>query len=144
MPSLQLSAGIVAVDVASDGSLDVPDDPKVLGWWRSGALPGGERGSIVIDGHVDSADRGPGTFLRLGELEPGDPVVVVSAGGGVQRYQVTGRRQFAKSTLPAHAIFSQDVEERLVLITCGGRFDPSERSYDDNVIIFAVPEKGGA
>lgn len=140
MPSLQLSAGVVAVDVAIDGSLDVPDDPKVLGWWRSGALPGGERGSVVIDGHVDTADLGPGTFFRLGELEPGDPVVVVSAGGDVRNYRVTGRRQFAKSSLPANAVFSQDVEERLVLITCGGRFDPSERSYEDNVIIFAEPD----
>lgn len=66
-----------------------------------------------------------------------------SAMGNVRRYRVTGRRQFPKSSLPANAVFSQDVEERLVLITCGGRFDRARRRYDDNIVIFAVPEKGG-
>lgn len=143
LPSLHLSAGIVPVDVGTDGSLDVPDDPAVLGWWRSGGLPGSGRGSVVIDGHVDSAARGPGTFFRLRELQPGDPVVVESAMGSVRRYRVTGRRQFPKAELAANAVFSQDVEERLVLITCGGRFDRVQRSYDDNVVIFALPESVG-
>ncbi len=140
LPTLHQAAEVIPVDVGGDGSLEVPEDPEILGWWRWGALPGGGRGSVVIDGHVDSADLGPGTFFRLGELRPGDPVVVESAMGNLRRYRVTGRRQFPKAELPAHDLFSTNVEERLVLITCGGRFDRSQRSYSDNIIIFAVPE----
>jgi len=28
---------------------------------------------------------------------------------------------------------------RLVLITCGGRFDPVARSYEDNIVVYAEP-----
>ncbi len=138
LPSLDLAARIAPVSVAAGGNLRVPEDPAVLGWWRSGARPGDDRGSIVIDGHVDSATQGLGTFARLQELELGDPVLTESAAGKVRRYWVTGRRQYPKATLPADDVFSQDVQERLVLITCGGRFDPGD-GYADNVVVFAVP-----
>jgi LPXTG-site transpeptidase (sortase) family protein len=139
LPSLDLAARIAPVSVAAGGNLRVPEDPAVLGWWRSGARPGDDRGSIVIDGHVDSATQGLGTFARLRELELGDPVLTESAAGEVRRYWVTGRRQFPKETLPADDVFSQHVQERLVLITCGGRFDPDDGGYADNVVVFAVP-----
>jgi len=138
LPSLDLAARIAPVSVAAGGNLRVPEDPAVLGWWRSGARPGDDRGSIVIDGHVDSATQGLGTFARLRELELGDPVLTESAAGEVRRYWVTGRRQFPKETLPADDVFSQHVQERLVLITCGGRFDPDDGGYADNVVVFAV------
>ena len=138
LPSLDLAARIAPVSVAAGGNLRVPADPAVLGWWRSGARPGDDRGSIVIDGHVDSATQGLGTFARLRELELGDPVLTQSAAGKVRRYWVTGRRQYPKATLPADDVFSQDVQERLVLITCDGRFDPGD-GYADNVVVFAVP-----
>ncbi len=139
LPSLDLAARIAPVSVAAGGNLRVPEDPAVLGWWRSGARPGDDRGSIVIDGHVDSATQGLGTFARLRELELGDPVLTESAAGEVRRYWVTGRRQFPKETLPADDVFSQHVQQRLVLITCGGRFDPDDGGYADNVVVFAVP-----
>ena len=140
LPGLGLSARIVPVAVDPDGALDVPADPDVLGWWRSGARPGQARGSVLIDGHVDSATEGLGAFARLRELQPGAPALIESASGDLHRYRVTGRRQFPKEALPAETIFSQDVAERLVLITCGGRFDPEEGKYADNVVVFAVPD----
>lgn len=139
LPELAVSAKITPVSVDLAGALEVPPDPNVLGWWDSGALPGRGRGSIVIDGHVDSATQGVGAFARLRDLQPGDAVLIETASGEVLRYQVTGRRQFAKAELPAETIFSQDVQERLVLVTCGGKFDPAAGHYSDNVVVFAVP-----
>lgn len=137
LPRLGLSAPVVPVAVDPDGALGVPTNPDVLGWWVSGARPGDGRGSVVIDGHVDSATEGLGVFARLRELDVGDPVLTQSALGVVQRYRVTGRRQFAKAALPADAVFAQDVQERLVLITCGGQFDRDVGRYADNVVVFA-------
>lgn len=139
-PSLGLSAEVVPVAVDGDGALDVPANPDVLGWWSSGARPGQGQGSILIDGHIDSATEGLGTFVHLRELEPGDPVLTRSASGDVQHYRVTGRRQYAKAALPAGEVFSQDVQERLVLITCGGHFDANAGGYADNVVVFAEPD----
>ncbi len=140
LPSLGLSAEIVPVAVDGDGALDVPANPDVLGWWSSGARPGQGQGSILIDGHIDSATEGLGTFVHLRELEPGDPVLTQSASGDVHYYRVTGRRQYAKAALPAGEVFSQDVQERLVLITCGGPFDANAGGYADNVVVFAEPD----
>ena len=140
LPSLGLSAEVVPVAVDGDGALEVPANPDVLGWWSSGARPGQGQGSILIDGHIDSATEGLGTFVRLRELEPGDPVLTQSASGDVHQYRVTGRRQYAKAALPADEVFSQVVHERLVLITCGGHFDANAGGYADNVVVFAEPD----
>ncbi len=140
LPSLGLSVRIVPVTVDRDGVLEVPANPDTLGWWRFGARPGQAQGSVVIDGHVDSATKGLGAFARLRELEPGALVLTESAAGDLRRYRVTGRRQFPKAALPVKTIFSQNVQERLVLITCGGQFNEDEGSYEDNIVVFAVPQ----
>jgi len=92
-----------------------------------------------MDGHVDSARFGRGAFFRLGELRVGEPVEVVTREGSTLRYVVSGRQQFPKSALPAAEVFSQEVGERLVLITCGGEFDGASRHYTDNVVVYADP-----
>ncbi len=58
--------------------------------------------------------------------------------GAEQRYVVTGREQVSKTVLPS-SLFTRQGSERLVLITCGGRFDPVARHYDDNVTVVAEP-----
>jgi hypothetical protein len=136
---LGMDAPIVAVGLLPTGDLDVPENPGVIGWWAAGARPGGAKGSVVLDGHVDSATYGLGVFAVLRSAHVGDVVEVASSDGGTRRYTVTARREYAKSSLPAAEVFSQDVAERLVLVTCGGRFDRATRHYDDNIVVYAVP-----
>lgn len=138
IPRLDVSAPVEVVAVDPDGALGVPEDPDVLGWWNAGARPGSGRGSVVIDGHVDSARYGRGMFSSLYDVREGDRVEVVDAKGRVLRYEITGRRSYSKTALPAE-IFAQDVAERLVLITCGGEFDRDRGHYEDNVVVYAVP-----
>jgi len=137
IPRLAVDAAVIPMSVGADRSLGVPDDPAVLGWWRDGASPGQPGGSVVIDGHVDGAGSGPGALFRLQTLVPGD-LVTVSGEGRSARYVVAARRQYPKTTLPS-SIFDQQVGGRLVLVTCGGRFDRETRHYADNVVIFARP-----
>ena len=139
LPTLQVSAPVTEVAVRSDGALEVPEHPSQVGWWADGAAPGDGRGSVVIDGHVDSARYGRGAFFRLRDLDEGDPVEIISATGERSTYAVTARRQFPKNELPWAEVFSQEGPERLVLVTCGGDFDRARRSYTDNVVVFAEP-----
>ena len=46
------------------------------------------------------------------------------------------KSRLAADTTP----FDQTVPERLVLITCGGRFDPLTHRYDDNLVVVGQPE----
>ena len=96
-------------------------------------------GSVVIDGHVDSAALGLGALFRLREARPGDEVVLTNAPGGSTRYTVVARRSYAKTSLPVAEVFALDVGPRLVLLTCGGRFDQATRHYTDNVVVYAIP-----
>lgn len=135
-------APVVAVGTV-DGALEVPADPATLGWWSVGARPGAGVGSVVVDGHVDSARTGLGVFARLRRLAVGDPVVLVDAAGHSMTYTVTGRRRIPKADLAGADLFDQTVAERLVLITCGGAFDKRTRHYADNVVVFATPSSVG-
>jgi hypothetical protein len=139
LPRLHVDAPVLPVSVGADGLLGVPDNPRQLGWWTESGRPGMPSGSVVIDGHVDSAALGPGALLRLGEARPGDEVVLMNASGGSTRYTVVARRSYAKTSLPLAEVFGQDVGPRLVLITCGGVFDQATGHYADNVVVYAVP-----
>ena len=143
LPRLAVSAPVVPVSVGTGGALDVPDDPAVLGWWKGSAAPGAGRGSVVIDGHVDSARYGIGVFARLRRLSVGDQVEVSTTAGRTVRYAVAGRRYYGKEDLPA-AVFDQSLRERLVLITCGGRYDRHTGHYSQNVVLYAVPVGGNS
>jgi sortase (surface protein transpeptidase) len=79
-----------------------------------------------------------GYFASLRTASVGDRVSVRGADGRVHQYAVTARRSYRKAALPA-SVFSPDVAHRLVLITCTGAFDPATRSYEDNLVVYAVP-----
>ncbi len=138
IPRLGVDARVEPVGVLPAGDLDVPTDPDVVGWWTGGARLNEPSGSVVIDGHVDSARRGEGAFFSLRALRPKDRVDVAGADGSHVSYLVTGLRRYPKSTLPAATVFSPTVSARLVLITCGGRFNRSQRQYTDNIVVYAV------
>ena len=137
--ALQVQAAVVPVGVTG-GILDVPADPAQVGWWSDSALAGSATGSVVIDGHVDSAATGPGALFHLTDLSAGDRLVVTTTTGARLSYVVTGRRVYPKTGgLPAD-LFAIDGPPRLVLITCGGPFDRAAGSYLDNIVLFAAPE----
>jgi hypothetical protein len=62
----------------------------------------------------------------------------VTTGSGVVGYVAAARLRYPKAALPDE-VFAQYGRPRLALITCGGRFDPAQRRYTDNVVVFAVP-----
>ncbi|MGI8665827.1 MAG: class F sortase [Jatrophihabitans sp.] len=136
---LGIDSSIVAVSLHAT-VLGVPRDPQVLGWWAQGASPGSGPGSVVITGHVDYAGV-RGALAALPEARPGEPITLVEP-ARVVRYQVTAVRTYPKSVgIPASA-FARSGPERLVLITCGGPFDPSTGNYLDNIVAYADPVGG--
>jgi len=139
LPALHVTAAVDPVNSAH-GILQVPDDISRVGWWRHSVPPGSPTGSTVIDGHIDSAAAGAGALFHLAELNPGEPITISTATGAVITYRVQARRVYPKAQgLPAD-LFAQTGPARLVIISCGGNFDASNRSYDDNIVIFATAQ----
>lgn len=139
IPAIDIDAPVEAVGVDAKGDMAVPEQVQQIGWYRFGAAPGSSAGSVVMSGHVDSAVQGLGAFSKLGDLKAGDAITVSDATGHRLRYHVVGREAFDKKTAPMADLFSRNGTARLTLITCGGDFDSSIRSYVDNIVVTAIP-----
>lgn len=147
LPPQRLAIPAIGVDAAvrltgidkTTGEVDVPRDVNTVGWYRFGPDLATRAGSIVIAGHVDSAEQGRGAFFRLRDLQPGDRATVTGADGRARTYTVDSRRVYAKSSAPLDRLFARDGPPRLTLITCGGAFERRTGHYRDNVVVTAAP-----
>lgn len=135
IPALQLDTTIVPLGLNDDGSLEVPAGAHVTGWWTAGPEPG-EASAAVITGHVDSHD-GPGVFFLLHQLEAGELVHVDRVDGSTTTWVVRSTEQHAKEYFPTRRVYARSPRPLLRLVTCGGGFNWTQRSYSDNVIVFA-------
>ncbi|MBW0105388.1 class F sortase [Pseudonocardia sp. KRD291] len=138
LPARAVTAPVDPVGTDPSGGMVVPEQVRTVGWWAPGVLPGGASGSAVIAGHVDSRAQGVGFLSVLPQLTEGEPVLVRDASGGTAAFRVAARREYGKYDLPRE-VFRRDGAPQLVLITCGGRFDPAARSYESNIVVYAVP-----
>ena len=138
----QLAVGGKSVAIAPIGAhdhqLDLPDAPDVVGWWSSGALPAQQAGSVLIAGHLDSARWGIGALSLLTTLQIGSVITIKDSEGHIWPYRMVARRDYPKNALPAD-VFSTSGSPRLVLLTCGGRFDRATQQYDQNLVVYASP-----
>ena len=71
-------------------------------------------------------------------VEPGDQIEV-ALNDATRIYEVTERTMYGKLALPKARIWRNTGPEELVLITCGGEFNPEIRSFGSNIVVYAVP-----
>lgn len=128
-------APVEAVGVEAGGEMEIPAVDRV-GWYRFGSGPG-QAGTTVLAAHI-AYDGVDGVFRSLDAAAAGDEVVVTSEDGTATTYRITGVEIYDKQALPAE-VFASAGPERLALVTCGGSFNPELRSYDSNVVAWAVP-----
>jgi sortase (surface protein transpeptidase) len=86
---------------------------------------------------VSSIVDGVGPFSRLGDLQPGDVVSVTLSDGTEEFFAVVKRERISKRVVDYDAIM-RDSEGMLVLVTCGGSWNPTIQHYDDNVVVWAA------
>ena len=143
IPAIGVSSGLVRLGLNPDGTMQVPGDFQVAGWFTGGPQPG-QLGPAVIAGHVDSRT-GPAVFYRLRDLRPGDQVRVVRADHRVVRFRVDSLASYPKQSLPGEEVYGATTAPVLRLITCAGTFDRSRHSYRENLVVSAnrVADAGG-
>jgi hypothetical protein len=137
IPALAVTAPVQAVGVEPGGVLIIPPSPMDVGWYQGGSVPG-EPGVALLSSHIDTRTEGRGVFSGLVRLAEGDEILVTAADGTVQRWTVIARTQHRKDDLPVE-LFARSGDPVLALVTCGGPFDSTVRSYRDNVIVWARP-----
>jgi len=135
IPSIGVTSALVHLGLTSSGALQVPPTTSVAGWYTGSPRPG-SIGSAVIAGHIDSVT-GPGIFFRLSQLQRGDRVYVKRADGTLAVFAVTEVQMYAKDAFPTAAVYGAVPDPELRLITCGGTFDYTTRSYLSNTVVYA-------
>jgi hypothetical protein len=136
IPAIGVRTRLIQLGLTKDGTLQVPASYQVAGWYDRSPRPG-STGSAIIAGHIDSY-RGPGVFFRLASLHRGDRAFVRRADGSLVAFRVTAVRLYRKDRFPTAAVYGPAAGPQLRLITCGGTFDPAVRSYESNVVVYAV------
>lgn len=134
---LGIDMPVVPVGVQDDGSMEIPVDPAVAGWYRYGPAPADAEGTTVLAAHVDSRVYGVGPLAQLREAQPGQTLQVADADGIVTAYTVESVTYIPRAELPVDELFDRGGPRSLVLITCGGQFDEQTRTYSDNVVLIA-------
>ena len=139
VPRIGVDSTLVPLALDPAGALVPPVETALAGWSAQGTRPGAV-GPAVIAGHVDSY-RGPGVFSRLRQVAPGDLVLVDRADGTTLTFVVTRVDHYRKDAFPTARVYGPTPGPELRLITCGGAFDRSARSYEEDVVVSAT-ERG--
>jgi len=138
IPAIGVQSAVQALGLNADGTLEVPaPGPHYdeAAWYDESPTPG-SLGPSIITGHVDSAAGGKSVFFDLGELKPGDSILITRADGLVATFEVEGVRRFPKDEFPTELVYANTDHAALRLVTCGGPFDDASGHYLDNVIVF--------
>ncbi len=139
IPALEVKSALLDLGLNSDGTVQVPsltDPDSKAGWYKNSPTPGSV-GPAIILGHIDSKQFGPGVFYELGNLKPGAEVDVTRQDGTVAVFKIDGVRSYPKNNFPTKEVYGNIDHAGLRLITCGGTFDPSKRSYESNIVAYA-------
>jgi sortase (surface protein transpeptidase) len=137
VPAIGVDTTLEDLGLNADGTMAAPSSFPTAGWYTGGARPG-DPGPAIIAGHVDSY-KGPAVFYELDELKPGAAVIVTRADHSIVRFVVESAAQYPKAHFPTADVYGPTPTPELRLITCTGIFDRSKRSYEDNLVVTAVP-----
>ena len=139
IPAIGVDTPVNPIGLADDGTLAVPQPGPHLNqaaWFENSPTPG-QPGPSIIEGHVDSTE-GPSVFFRLGDVKPGDQIVVRREDGRTLTFRVDAVRDFLKAEFPTALVYGGSELSRptLRLITCSD-FDSAIHHHVGNEVVFA-------
>jgi sortase (surface protein transpeptidase) len=139
IPTIGLDVGIEQVGILANGDLGTPtqhpwDD---AGWYNVGPTPG-ERGSAVLDGHLDRPGGYPAAFWNLRYLQAGNLVMIRDGLGKTLHFRVSAIVYYAPQAAPIQAIFGNEDGSYLNLITCAGDWIPSQHQTTLRLVVYTT------
>ncbi|MFD6434981.1 class F sortase [Streptomyces venezuelae] len=139
VPALKVRAPVTSRGLDGDGAIDPPSfaESDTVGWYGGGTRPGAP-GAALFVGHVDTETE-RAVFYDLSTLRPGEKVEVARTDGRTAEFTVEDVQVVTRERFDAKAAYGphEDGRAELRLITCGGTFDKSARTYTANVIVSA-------
>ena len=137
IPAIGINAFVESVGTQANADLATPtQNPwEDVGWYDLGPHPG-ERGSAVIDGHLDRPGGYPAVFWRLRDIHVGNDVLVTNIAGKTLHFRVTRIALYTPQEAPIQDIFGNWGGIYLNLITCAGDWIPSEHQTTLRLVVY--------
>jgi sortase (surface protein transpeptidase) len=135
-PTIQAGGFIQRVGVDKANQMVAPSNVHMAGWYVKSVKPGAP-GLSIIDGHVQGL-YSKGVFYKLAQLKVSDTFSVTYGNHSVRQFSVKRvdkvSVQDAEKYLYAHYTA---IPRQLNVITCGGKYIASSKSYNGRVIVAA-------
>jgi len=136
IPSLGIKANVQYIGVKANGQLSTPSNFTSVGWYKDGPAPG-EKGTSVIDGHVDNGLALAGVFKHLTDMKVGDSIYVVNNAGKKFKFIVTDVKLYSyKDTSENNVFVAADKIPHLNLITCTGDWVAHDKTYNQRLVVY--------
>jgi LPXTG-site transpeptidase (sortase) family protein len=129
------ASGIVQkIGLTSTNAISVPTNIHFAGWYTGSVKPG-ELGLSIIDGHV-LGRYNDGIFKDLSKLKVGDVYEVEYGDKSTRNFTVVEVKTVSEDKAAAYLLTQRDdIDRQLNLITCGGKFDRANQTFDHRVIV---------
>jgi hypothetical protein len=138
--AIQIPTALVDAQVETneivDGVMQDPTGPWVISWYKESPKLG-EKGNILMAGHLDYWDVGPAVLYNINNLNQGDTISITGEDGIVYTYEIDWRENFETANAPLDKIVGPTDNESLTLITCGGPFDYANGVYLERTVVRA-------
>lgn len=137
IPSIEVDAVIEEVGLTKLGAMGVPEKIAEVGWFGFGPRPG-QRGSVVMAGHLNGKSGERGVFADLEKMQVGDRFYVEDEMGVADWFVVRKIKEYDPGF--ASEVFERSDGFYLNLITCDGEWKKSLKSYSKRLVVFAEME----
>jgi sortase (surface protein transpeptidase) len=139
IPAIGVDAPMEPVGVLPDSDLATPtQNPwNDVGWYSGGPRPG-EKGSAVIDGHLDRPGGSPAVFWDLRNLHINDAVNIVDSHGRTIQFHIIRMQFYRPQDAPIQDIFGNKAGYFLNLMTCAGDWIPTQHQTALRLVVYAA------
>ena len=142
VPSAGLKSSIVKVGRTNTGAMGSPDNPYVIGWLDSSAVPG-EVGNALLAGHRDfedlSGNVGTGVCWELVNTVVGDQMIVRDNENDIYYVYTVTEASTVNPRDPDSARYLRNTDEPVItLITCTGSFNADTHQYSHRLVVVGV------
>ena len=137
IPKLKIQTAVESVGLTETNNMDTPKNAANVAWYGFGAKPG-EEGNAVIAGHYDTPTGKPAIFYNLRKLSTGDEIEVISENGVHSIFVVSETSSIPYDIFPSEQVFKTKPGKNLNLITCGGIWDATKKTYTNRLVVYTT------
>jgi len=136
IPAISVKGYIQSVGIDQENRIAVPSNVHLAGWYINSVRPG-ENGLSIMDGHKDGTTLG-GIFKNVEKLKNGDELSIEYGDGTIKEFKVVDVKKVSiEDAFDLMYEKRDEIDRQLNLVSCGGRYNKEERTYDDRIIVIS-------